>query len=447
RHRAGDLDDAQRLYAQVIAHEPRHAAAYNNRGVALRGKGRFKEAVESFDGAIAMNPEYADAYNNRGVALRALGRHEEAVRSYDRAIALRADYVNAHSNRGASLFDLERYAEAVQAYDRALSLDPQAADVHYNRGDALCRLNAYVDAVSSYDRAIALKPKHADAYGNRGNALKALNRHEEALDSYLTALKLDPRNAGIHLNEAFCRLQLGQFAEGWRKLEWRWQTDDLRGGRRAFSQPLWLGEEPVEGKTVLVHAEQGFGDTLQFCRLVPLLAAAGAKVILEVQPSVTALMSSLPGAAHVLPVGAKVPSFDIHIPLMSMPLALGVTAETVPARPYLQADPGRVQHWSDKLGASTKPRIGLAWSGRPTHGNDRHRSMPLSTMTRLIADHLEFVSLQKDVRVGDRPALNKALALRHFGDALGDFSETAALIENLDLVISVDTSVAHLAGA
>jgi tetratricopeptide (TPR) repeat protein len=475
---------------RALALVPDFAEAHCNRGSALHALQRFDEALASFDRALALRPAYADALCNRGAALHALKRYDEALAACDRSIALQPDYAEAHSNRGNTLRSLRRYNEALAACDRALALAPDFAEAHCYRGSALHTLQRFDEALASFDRALALRPAYADALCNRGAALHALKRYdealvacdcsiasqpdyaeahsnrgvtlqdlmrcEEALASFSRALMLRPDFAGAHNNEALCRLLIGDFERGWQKHEWRWQADQLANERRHFPQPLWLGSGELAGRTILLHAEQGFGDTLQFSRYVPLVAARGARVILEVQRPLQDLMRTLAGAAQVVSQGEPPPAFDLHCPLLSLPLALRTRLDTIPARtPYLAAPEAKVRAWRDRLAGHAKPRIGLVWAGNPRkelpncHRVDALRSMEFAQLAPLLeVSDCEFYSLQKG---DDAVTQLRGSTLRQhvvdWTDDLHDFSDTAALIENLDLLITVDTAVAHLAGA
>ena len=369
---------------------------------------------------------------------------------------LRPEYAEAHSNRGNALHELKRFGEALASYDRALALRPDFSEAHSNRGNALQELRRFEEAVASYDRALALRGDLAEAHSNRGNALKELARFDEALASYEAALAVRPDFADAHFNEAMCRLLIGDLYRGWEKSEWRWETEQIRNGKRDLSQPLWLGSEEIAGKTILLHAEQGLGDTIQFGRYAPLVAARGARVILEVQRPLHGLMSTLSSTVHVASSGDPLPDFDFHCPLLSLPLAFATRLDTIPsATRYLSARDEQTRAWRERLGRHDKPRIGLAWAGNPrkelpgANRIDGQRSIALDRLAPLFeVTACEFFSLQKG---GEAVRQLRDSALRHqvtdLTDDLHDFSDTAALIENLDLVISVDTSVAHLAGA
>ncbi len=437
-------------YEHAIALKSNHAEAYCHRGNALLALKRPEQALSSFDAALQIKPDYVKAHSNRGFALRDLGRHEEALISYDRALALAPNFAQVHFNRANTLADLNRYEEALISYDRALTLKPDYSKVHYNRGNTLRKMHRYDDALTSYECALRYNYVDVDTYCNRGVVLQELNRHEDALLSFQRALTTKPDDINTHWNESLCQLLMGDFAAGWRNYEWRWQTDLLREHYRQFIQPLWLGEHSLADKTILLHAEQGFGDTLQFCRYVQQVKALGATVVLEVQPALNALLYSLQNVDLLITKGESLPDFNYHCPLLSLPLAFNTSLETIPADiPYLFCPTERVKKWQAQLDQqNTKPRIGLVWSGNIDHKNDHNRSIPLAQFSQLLNNNCaRFFSLQRDLRDADAAILANFPEVQHFGEQLQDFADTAALIELMDLVISVDTSVAHLAGA
>jgi tetratricopeptide (TPR) repeat protein len=478
-HQQGRLADAESIYRQIIAAEPAHfdslhllgvilhqrgdhaaaakqigralkidpgsAVALNNRGNALLALKQYEEALASYDRALALQPDYADALCNRGAALHELGRYDEALASCEMSIAAEPAAAEAYSNRGNTLKELHRWGDAVASCDQALALQPDFASGHLNRANALRELKRFEEALASYDRAIAQRPDYAEAFANRGVALQDLKRLDEALASFRRAIAIEPDYAEAHYQEAMCRLLIGDFERGWQKHEWRWQSRQLKGSRRQLRQPLWLGTDEIAGKTILLHAEQGFGDAIQFARYAPLVAARGARVVFEVQKPLRELMQSLPGIAHIVSQGDRLPPFDIHCPLLSLPLATG----TMPSvTPYLRAPADAVAAWNERLVSSRRPRIGIAWSGSPTHKNDHNRSIALeSFLSCLTGVEAAVLSLQPDVRGSDAAVLQERGDIAHFGGALQSFADTAALIANLDLVIAVDTAVAHLAGA
>jgi tetratricopeptide (TPR) repeat protein len=450
------LDEAVASYDRALALRPDFAEAHSNRGDTLRECKLFAEALASCDRAIALRPNYAEAHSNRGICLHQLHRFEEALASYDRALALHPDYVEAHSNRGNVLFDLYRFDEALVDFDRALALRPDFAVAHSNRGNILQELRRFEEALASYDRSIALQPDLAEAHSNRGNALKELSRFPQALASFDRALALRPDLGQAHFNAALCLLLLGEFTPGWQKYEWRWETDQLKNEKRAFAQAQWTGSDEIEGKTILIHAEQGFGDTLQFSRYVPRVAERAGHVVLEVPRALCTLMRTLAGDAQIIAKGDPLPAFDLHCPLLSLPLAFGTRLETIPSdAPYLFADEAKANAWRDRLGRHERPRIGLVWAGDPrkqlpnSHRIDRQRSISFDRLAPIIeVEACDFYSLQKGeqaaAQLRDSPLRQRII---DWTDDFDDFSDTAALIANLDLVIAVDTSVAHLAGA
>jgi tetratricopeptide (TPR) repeat protein len=418
------------------------------RGNTLRELKRYEEALDSYNRALGARPDDAETLSNRGLTLHELRRHEEALDSYDRALAARPNYAEALSNRGITLRELNRFEEALASYDRALAARPDFAQALSNRGNTLRDMKRLDEALASYDSALRLEPDYAEAHSNRGVILHELKRFDEALASYARAVQLRPDYGDAHYNEAQCRMLIGDFERGWTKCEWRWEAPEATRQKRNFAQPLWLGSEEVSGKTILLHGEQGFGDVIQFSRYVPLVGQRAARVILEVPGPLHELMSTLSGTPQIVGRGASLPHFDMHCPLLSLPLALGTRLETIPSTtPYLHASPQAVTSWNARLGPKTRPRIGLVWSGRSSHRNDRNRSLTLQSLLPLFDVDATFVSLQQEVRPSDVQVLRDRNDLLHFGSELKNFSDTAALAANLDLVIAVDTSVAHLAGA
>ena len=439
--------EALASYDRALASLPGFVPAHYNRANLLAALGRFEDALAGYDRVIALKADYPEAHSNRGNALRALQRLDEALASYHRAVALKGDYAQALNNRGVVLHELERFDAAVADFDLALTLMPDCAEAFCNRANALQALARFEEALASYDAAVALKPDHAEAFYNRGNVLKELRRIDEALASYELALALRPDYVDANWNEAYLRLLTGDFARGLTRSEWRWNSPASGLERRALAQPLWLGGAPIDGKTILLHSDQGMGDAIFFCRYVPLLAARGARVIVEVEAPLRALMSGLTGVSQCISKTEAAPDFDLHCPMSSLPLAFETRLATIPGTtPYLGV-PAQGEEWEARLPPRDRPRIGLAWSGNPRHGNDRNRSIALKGLAPLLDLPARFVSLQTDVRPDDAVTLRAQSRMLDLGSTLTNFAETAALILRLDLVISVDTSVAHLAGA
>jgi tetratricopeptide (TPR) repeat protein len=437
--------DAVGAYERALALDPKRAEAHYNRGVSLDALGNYAEALASYDRAVALQPKLAEAHHNRGVTLSRLGRHEEALGAFDAALKARPQYPAAYNHRGAALTALGRLEESLAAYERALALAPNYAPAHNHRAIALLDLDRPAEALAAADQALALAPSLADAWYNRGNALRELGRHADAAESFERAIALEPAHASAHWNLADSRLILGDFARGWEQFEWRWHLPAR--AQRELGKPQWTGAEPIGGRTVLLHAELGLGDTLQFCRFATEVARRGARVVLEAQAPLLPLLRTLEGVDQLVARGDPLPAFDMHCPLMSVPRALRTSVETIPRHvPYLASDPARVAAWRERLGPARAPRVGLVWSGSQGLRNDK-RSATLAAVLPLVRPGIEWVSLQKEVTAADAALLAAHPEIRDVSGELADFGETAALVELLDLVVTIDTSVAHVPGA
>lgn len=445
----GGFLEALELYNRALKQQPDHAEAHANRGNVLRCLGRLEEALTSYERALAINPANAAAYNNRGIALADLGRREEAVASYDQAIALKPDYLNAWRNRGVALRAQGLRETALASYDKALKLTPRDALTWLYRGHVLRDLQRLEECVTSYDRFIELQPQSAEGHYNRSIALLDLLRVTEALASASEAIRLMPDFADARWHKAQMLILAGDYPQGWALFEWRWKTHAYGRIRRQFDRPMWLGESELRGRTLLIHRDGGFGDTLHFCRYAPLLAVRGARVILEVQPGLMRLLTtSFPGVKVIGYRQGAIPPFDLHCPMMSLPVACVTDAESVPNKlPYLVVPHEPLHRWQTLLGEKNGLRIGLVWSGSLDHSNDFNRSIPLSLMAELLQHGAEFHCLQKEIRPPDMTTLKEqCLPIKIWTEQLVDYADTAALASQMDLVISVDTSIAHLAG-
>jgi tetratricopeptide (TPR) repeat protein len=412
--------------------------------------GRPEEALAEYDRVVKLTPQNAAVWYNRGNVLQMLRRHEEALASYDRALALTPDDIEVLTNRGIALYELKRYQDALASYEHVLAMKPDFAQALSNRANVLLDLRRPEEALASSERALELNPQDVGTWNNRGIALQVLHRDREALASYDKAIALEPQSVEAHWNGSLCRLLLGDYANGWKEYEWRWRAEDFLAltPKRSFVQPLWLGNEDLQRKKILLHAEQGFGDTIQFCRYVEQVAKKGARVLLEVEPALKSLMTSSFGYAEVHAKGDAPPQFDYYCPLASLPLAFQTQVDTIPANvPYLNPSPQHIEKWRLKLASHKRPWIGLAWSGRITHTKQHERSIPLHQLSPITKAAASFFSLQKDIQAGDQALIRTPTVINHFGDELADFSHTAALVSLMDVVISIDTSVAHLAGA
>ena len=449
----GRNEEAVATYRKALKLQSNHPDASNNLGLAYASLGRPLEAEARYRAALRFKPDFAEAHGNLGLVLAGQGRCDEAETSYRAALCLRPTYRDALNNLGVLLSDGGRWAEAEVVLREALRINPDAADAYRNLGAVLTHQKRAAEAEPVLRVAARLGPEAPEAHLNLGAALHDLRRLGEAEAAYREAVRLDPDFADAHTNRAYSLLLAGRLEEGWREYEWRWRTRQLAGGARGFDAPLWSGE-PLEGRTLLLHAEQGLGDTLQFARYAPLVEGAG-RVILEVQRPLARLMASLPGNIQIVVRGDSLPTFDIHCPLLSLPRAFGTTLDSIPSSAkYLTADPDAAEGWRQRLAHRAGRRIGLVWAGEARKGFaelaavDARRSMPLSAMAALaeVAD-VSYISLQKGAPAAQAGEPPPGMALTDVADELTDFADTAALIENLDLVISVDTSVAHLAGA
>ena len=390
----------------------------------------------------------AESHFARGETLALLERWQDAADAYAAAISLNPAYPEALSRRAIALIELKEFEEAYDSITEALRLRPDYAEAWSNLGIALSRLNRGDEAIAAADRALALDPSWWAAYTTRGNSLRALGRIPEAQATYDRAIELAPHNAAARLNRALCLLVSGDFDRGWAEYEWRWRTAHHQQHARLYDQPLWLGQQPVAGRTLLIHAEQGLGDTLQFCRYAEPLAALGATVLLAAPQVLHGLLTSLAGVSLLVGSAEAAPPFDLQCPLLSLPLAFRTRHDTIPARvPYLQVPAPYRAKWRTRLGPPRGVRIGLAWSGNPKHGNDRNRSIPLDLASRMIPNGAEVYCLGREMRPPDIPALAAIPHLQFFGPELAEFADTAALAAAMDLVITVDTAVLHLAGA
>jgi tetratricopeptide (TPR) repeat protein len=443
----GRPGEACELLTSALKIRPRSSDALSNLAVALHALRRHDEALAALDKALAGTPGHTDALNSRGIILLDCGRPAEALGVFDAVLAANPSHFQARMNRGNALGALNRNEEALVDYDAVLAVVPGHPIAHYNRGNALQALGRPAEAIADYDRALAAAPSHLQSFVNRGLALAALGRHQEALSCYAQARALDPNYADVHFNASLSLLALGDYRRGFAEYEWRWTRTGMVI-RKEIQQPLWLGDAPLAGKTLLLHAEQGLGDTVMFARFVPRLAPAGATIILEVPPELRALLDGLSGVSTILARGEPLPRHDLQCPLASLPLALKIEPAGIPAAPYLRVPDDRAAKWRARLAAVPGPRVALAWSGSLANTNDRRRSLSLSQLEPILSvPGAHFVSVQRDLRDADAERLRSDSRIVHLGGELADFADTAAVLTLVDLVICVDTSVAHVAGA
>jgi len=438
----GRWAEALACYRDALRLRPDYPEAHNNLGNALRRQGSPREAAASYRAAVRLRPGYAEAHANLADTLREQGDLPGALASYHHALRARPDFPEAHNNLGSTYNALGKPDEAVARFRHALSLQPDLHDAHVNLGNAFKDRGDLREAVSCYRAAFRARPESAEAHNNLGNALKEQGDLPGALACYADALRARPGYADAHMNLGIARLLTGDFPGGWPEYEWRWRTDAFpKVGPR---QPLWDGS-PLDGAPILLHAEQGLGDTLQFARYAPLVKARGGHVVLEGQAELRAVLAGCPGVDRLLSRGEPRPDFAAHAPLMSLPGILGTTVDNVPAAvPYLRADADRVRRWREDLGGPAGLRVGITWRGNARNLNDRNRSIPFPFLAPLTAlPGVRVVSLQTGPGAGDV----EGTAIPDLGGRLTDFADTAALLLALDLLITCDTAVAHLAGA
>lgn len=478
-HQVGQHAPAVDLISQAIHENPRVAGYHCNRGEALRALGRLDEAAQNCETALQLQPDYLEALINLATVRKAQGRLDDAFRAceqalrinprhagilnnlgniqhargclaeaaaaYRAAVQLRPDYADAHANLGHALRDARDFAGAAASYEAALLLDAKSADAWFGFGIVRQMQGQLAAAAGCFRRAVELQPGHADARLNLGLALQEQNLLPAALEELHRAVRLRPDSPEAHFTRALAALTAGDFATGWREYEWRWRCKVFSTAPRDFGRPLWDGSNPA-GKTFLLHAEQGWGDTLQFIRYAPLLAERGGFVSAEVPPQLARIIATAPGISQVITRGAPLPATDFHAPLMSLPGLFHTTPETIPARvPYLFPPP------TSPLSLPRVPgerRIGLVWAGGTAHQKDHLRSLPFAALLPLLQiPNCQFFSLQVGPRARDLASLPDSSAVTDLSPHLADFSDTATVIAQLDLVISVDTAVAHLAGA
>jgi tetratricopeptide (TPR) repeat protein len=447
-HSAERLAEAEEVYRRILAAEPGNSDAMEMLGVVASQRGRHAEGLDLIDRALAIKPQAADYHFNRGIVLMALGKTGEGIAAFRRAVELRPNFPSAVDQLAKALLGSNRPQEAAEVYQKYLTSNPNDAAAFLNLGIALRESGRIEEAIEAYHRCLKINPAYAEAHLNLGAALSAAGRVDDAIHEYRRAIELRPDLPEAHHNLSLLLLMQGNFPQGWKEFEWRWQCRDFPSRRRDFSQPMWRGEPPA-GKTILLHAEQGMGDTIQFARFIPSLRERGAKIVLECQPPLLRLMQGLAGIAQVIKAGDPLPPFDLHCPMMSLPLALGTRVETIPANvPYLAANDALKTKWSQKLGPRDGTlRVGLNWSGNAGFARDRTRSLSLSQLAPLAIPCVTFFSLQKGAAASQIAIAPNGMRLIDIGSQIEDFADSAAVISLMDLVISSDTSIPHLAGA
>jgi tetratricopeptide (TPR) repeat protein len=445
-YRAGRFGEAEALYRQVLARDPNNADLLHLLGTLVGQMRRFEESAQLLSRCVQLDPSHAAGHGSLGTSLVALGRDDEAMEHFRRAVALQPHSAEAHYNLGKALRDQKKLTEAETEFREAIRLNPNLGPAYNNLGNTVRDLGRYEESLPLYQTALRLRPNSAPTLHNLGLAYRSLMRLDEAMKAFDAALAFDPGHHEARASRAMTLLLRGEYERGWREYECRWDIASVFK-KRDYPQPLWDGLD-ARGQTVLLHSEQGYGDTIQFVRYAPMVAARGARVIVECQPELKTLFQSLKGVAQVFAAGEPLPRFDAYRPLMSLPMLFGTTLATIPADvPYLSADAERVARFREEIG-SDGLRVGLVWAGAAGYQNDRNRSLSLEDLAPLAATGgARFFSLQKGAAAKQASSPPQHMRLTDLSPELNDFADTAAAIANLDLVVCVDTAVAHLAGA
>lgn len=440
RH-AGQLEEAVESYRRAVALEPQFTIAYCELGATLAESGRYSEAADALQAALALDPDCPEAHNWMGTVCKALGYRDQALSAYRQALADRPDYPEAHYNLGVLLGELHRPVEAVASFRAALTFRADYAEAHASMGAALLRLSRSAEAVVAFRRAIELNPASATVWFNLGRALQEELQTSEAIVAFGRALTIRRGYPEAHWYRGLALLAAGDYAAGWEDYEWRWKVPELRPEERRFEVPCWDGS-PLAGRTILVHAERDPGETLQFARFLPLLAGQGGRVVLEAPPSLARLLEGMPSLAQVIVAGDRLPPVDLQIPLLSLPRLLGIRPHTLPNElPYL---PGQV--WSGRipvLPPAEGLRVGIIWNG----GTGPDRSIPLGQLAPLLQlPGVAWYSLQGEELAAELAQAPEGTVVCDLSPQVRDLTDTAALATQLDLIISTDGTVAHLAG-
>lgn len=449
--RNSNLESAELYLKQALRLQSNNPHVLRLLGVISAQSGRHSEALKYLYDSLKVLPKNSLALSNLGNVFLALKEYDNALDAYDKSIKIDSKYEEAWSNKGNALYELKRFDEAIVHHDKALSLRPDYIEAWSNKGNALHALKRFDEAIAHYDKALSLKLDYVECWVNKGWSLHELKRFDEAVAHFDRALSLEPNYHEAAWNKSLSLLLQGDFKNGLPLYESRWNIKRVSetAGKRIFNKPTWLGAESLQGKTILLYGEQGFGDFIQFCRYAKSVSDLGAKVILESPESLASLMENLEGVTHLLIRGEELPAFDYQCPLLSLPLALSLSMTSDPTGiPYLAPNANKVAEWKRKLGEKGNKRIGLVWSSTSSFQDDSKRSLMFRDfMKALPLEGFEYICLQKELKDCDREFFENYKNIKFFGNELESFEDTAALIENLDLVISTCTSIPHLSGA
>jgi tetratricopeptide (TPR) repeat protein len=448
-HQQENFQQAEIIYKEILRLNPSDFHILNYLGNVIQDLHRYDEATSCYQKAIQIQQSYAGSYFNLGSVFEELGQTDKAIYYYQEAIKYDPQFVGSYNNLGNVYRKIGQEDKAIPYFEKAIGVNPNFWGSYYNLGEVFQNKGQIDEAISLFQKALQLNPKHIASLNNLGNCLKEKGLFNEAIICCQTAIQIQPDYAEPRFNRSLLLLLLGNYVEGLKEYEWRWKIKDSFSYQRKFSQPLWQRTD-IRGLTILLHAEQGLGDVIQFIRYAPYVAQLGAKVIVECHKELKSLLKNVEGIQQVISQGEELLPFDVHCPIASLPLIFKTNPKNIPAKiPYIQLDSILVKTWQNKLRSDhSKLNIGFVWAGNPKHNNDRNHSIPFSYFLALEKfTDITFYSLQKGKASEQSKNLSVGIKFVDLTEELNDFSDTAALIENLDLVITVDTSVAHLTGA
>lgn len=444
----GEYIEAQKLYSEILSVNPCDTEALLGVGIVAIKLNSFDLALSFFSKVISIDRQHEEAFFHRGKAHFSSKNFELAIEDFTSTLKTNPTNIGALNSRGIAYNQLSNFNASLRDFKRAIQISSPNADLFYNRGLAYWNLKNYPAAINDYTHAIELRPNYYQAFNNRGSAHRELADFEKALEDFKTSTTIKSDFADGYWNQSLIHLIKGEYEKAWPLYEFRWQSKHFPSEKRDFNVPLWLGDQSIEGKTILIHSEQGLGDTIQFCRYIKLFHQKKCKVLLEVEEPLIHLMESLQPRKNIFLKGSSLPKFDFHCPMMSLPLAFKTNINSVPfPSAYLTAFKNRVEWWKTYLGVSKKPRVGLSWRGNPKHPNDKKRSIALRDIIEELDPKFEWLSLQYDITDEEFDLITVSKKICHFGKLIGDFAETAAFCKNLDVIICVDTSIAHLSGS
>ncbi len=447
----GKLAEAVACYEKAIGLKHDMIEAHNNLGVAFHYQRKLDKSIDCYRKALNIKPHTPEVHNNMGNALKDMGKFEEAIACYEKTVKIKPDYAEAWFNMGNTCHDMNEPNNAASCFQKALEIKPDYAEAYFNMGNVYHELDRISEAINCYRKVLQLKPEYTDAYDNMGKAYQDMGKLEAALSCYENTLRIEPENADAHFDRSLVLLLNGNFKKGWQEYEWRFlRSEWKRTYPYHFNKPHWDGSS-FSGKRLFIHSEQGLGDTIHFIRYLPMVKSLGGAVIFEAKKPLLNLFQDFPGIDELLEwssVKKADTKFDFYLPLLSIPYIFGTTKQTIQAKvPYIYADPGAIEYWRDYM---KEPgfKVGLVWAGSPTNNDDRNRSCELKNFFPLSQiPEVQLYGLQKGADAAQVNGLPENMTVTNLGEKFKDFSDTAGVIENLDLVISVDTATAHLAGA